>query len=148
MVGCASEIVDSDTSRTGDASARRLDGLALFDGLRHILPWVKVEMTAYLDDRRALSGAIKARTLITGVPDRLFDGSPVCPDTLMGLQIGHEAEASELRTQPAGQENLAREVTTRIANQVPKTGYRDDYVMCSVVWQGEIRRIMALYSEF
>jgi len=39
-------------------------------------------------------------------------------------------------------------VTTRIANQVPKTGYRDDYVMCSVVWQGEIRRIMALYSEF
>jgi len=57
-------------------------------------------------------------------------------------------EASELRTQPAGQENLAREVTTRIANQVPKTGYRDDYVMCSVVWQGEIRRIMALYSEF
>ncbi len=43
-------------------------------------------------------------------------------------------EASELRTQPAGQENLAREVTTRIANQVPTTGYRDDYVMCSVVW--------------
>lgn len=88
--------MDSDTSRTGDASARRLDGLVLFDGLRHILPWVKVEMTAYLDDRRALSGAIKARTLITGVPDRLFDGSPVCPDTLMGPQIGHEAAFSYL----------------------------------------------------
>ncbi len=35
-------------------------------------------------------------------------------------------EASELRTQPVGQENPAREVTISIANQNPETRYRDD----------------------
>jgi len=39
-------------------------------------------------------------------------------------------------------------VTTLIANQAPKTGYHDNYVMWGVAWQGEMGRIMALYSEF
>jgi len=73
-------LVCEDTVQHIDSSKPlRLQSQGLLDGLRHLLPTLKQEATDQLLSGGLLPSIFARRSSLTGVPDRLFDGSLLCP---------------------------------------------------------------------
>lgn len=63
----------------GSLRPLRLQSQVLLDGIRHLLPALKYEVSNQLISEEILPSVLAQRTSLTCVPDRLFDGSLLCP---------------------------------------------------------------------
>ena len=77
----ASSIGGGADQSVGSPRPLHLQSQALLDGIRHLLPALRHEVSDQLISEGMLPSVLARRTSLTGVPDRLFDGSLLCPPT-------------------------------------------------------------------
>src|SRR5690242_4209798 len=75
----ASSVGGGADQSVGSLRPLSLQNQALLDGIRHLLPALKHEVSDQLISDGMLQSVLARRTSYTGVPDRLFDGSLLCP---------------------------------------------------------------------